>query len=266
MDVFVSVYDLTSILEYEGNGPAPIAPELKTVSATDSIGETLYIMSRNNYSQIGVEKDGSLSGVVSYRSVVETQLVLSEMDGYNGEWFELEASIVITDAEELPRTADILDLFEHLTDNAYAIVEAEDGSYHIITDYDLMTFITESLLPFLQIEEIETSLRTAIRSVYENPDDKVKKVTERIDERVRTVDGVDDCSFIHYEMIIGSGWEDGFSDIFLREKKFTVELIKHVRRSRNDIFHFKSSDRSQKGLLELDLATRHLHEATERIE
>jgi predicted transcriptional regulator len=80
----VSEYNIASILNYESNGPTPIAPELEAVSATAPLGETLDLMSKHDYSQLGIEENGSISGVVSYRSVVETQLVLSEMDDYSG--------------------------------------------------------------------------------------------------------------------------------------------------------------------------------------
>lgn len=261
----MSEYDITSILEYESNDPTPIAPEIETVPATDPIGETLELMSKNNYSQLGVKKNGSLTGIVSYRSVVETQLVISDMNNYRGEWFNIKTGTATTEVKKLPQSADILELFDHLTHNPYAVIEG-DESYHIVTDYDLLTFITESLRPFLQIEQVENSLREVIRFVYENSDNRIKEISGEEEDKLRQADGVSDCGFIHYERTISENWEEGFADIFRESKSFTINLIKYIREERNNIVHFTSSDRAQRRLLELDLAVRYLEEARQRLE
>jgi hypothetical protein len=267
----VSEYNIASILNYESNGPTPIAPELEAVSATAPLGETLDLMSKHDYSQLGIEENGSISGVVSYRSVVETQLVLSEMDDYSGGWFNVETRLAATEVKELPRSADILELFEHLTDNTYAVVGDEDGVDHIITDYDLLSFLTETLRPFLQIEEVETALREIIRSVYDNPDNRVSEISgheneDKEEDRLPPAESVSDCSFVNYSITISKDWDEVFSDVFSRDRDFTTSLIEHIGSLRNEIFHFRSTDRAQRRLLELDLATRYLEETIQGIE
>jgi predicted transcriptional regulator len=260
-------YQVSDVLEYDRNDRIEIAPELETVAASTPVVETLEKMGRNKYSQMGVSKGDELLGMVSYRSVVDTLLVISQIDDYSGDWTEIDTELATVEAHEIGENRDILELFEHLTTVPYVIVKTND-SCRIITDYDLMTFITESIEPFLKIEEIENLIRKIIRGVYDDPGSRIADEFEsdstgddESDSPVRSISTVDECSFKHYEIIVSKDWDEKFDELFTGERDFTRELISYVGNTRNEIFHFRTEDRSQRDLLELELAARHVRRA-----
>lgn len=74
---------------------------------------------------------------------------------------------------------------------------SDTDSLQIITDYDLLHYLRDSIEPFLLIEDIELSIRNLIETAF--PQDLDTQLQEFYhDKDVRTLESITDCSFGHY--------------------------------------------------------------------
>ncbi|WP_323677688.1 CBS domain-containing protein [Halorubellus sp. PRR65] len=226
------------------------APAFKTVPADTTIRDAVDEMLSKNFSQLGLTKDGELIGAVSYRSICRTVLVAEEL--YDDPR-KLSDRAVET-AVERPRTVheddSLTDLFSILGERSYVLVEEQEGSTRIITDYDLREFWRQATEPFLLIEETELAIRGIIRSEFDGELSKALRTMTEGAEHLETVDAIEDCSFGHYVQFTSEHWEDGFEDFFDQRPDFVRNLINRLGENRNRLFHFRIDNREE---LDLDV-------------
>lgn len=229
------------------------APTLETVQVDTRLGTVIERMLSKKFSQMGLTRDGTLVGVVSFQSIARALMVTDEVLSNPGDAGDRVAEMAVEKPKIVRTDNNIEDLFDLLGDRSYVLVEdksavqQDDGAvpYRIITDYDIREFWREATEPFLLIEEMEITVRQIIASVLgEEVPDILSELSEETDN-LRPVSQLDDCSFAHYRQLISVHWEDGFDEYFSERRSFVRELIARVNENRNRLFHFRIEDRSE---------------------
>lgn len=222
------------------------APPIATVPSSATLQTAIDEMFDNQYDQLGVERDGDLIGMVSFRSITRAIKVatrVADSDGFNDRAVEIavEEPTAVVQPDD-----DLFTLFDLLADHLYVLVASPDETYHIITDWDLHHFLQAELEDFLLIAEIESAIRALFRRAY--PDDLADRLTDTFTDmdEVRTPASIDDCSFIHYRIFL-SKHNDDFAHYFGEEPAFARSLLKEVGEIRNQLFHFRSTGTSDDG-------------------
>lgn len=225
------------------------APAFETVTAETSLRDVIELMLARKYSQVGITRGGELVGAVSYQSIARALLATDELFDSPKRLSNRTAELAV----EKPRVVDSDDeldtLFSILGERSYVLVDAADG-YRIITDYDIREFWRESTRPFLLIEDIENAIRSIIRDVYGEETAETLSTLSADSDHLRSVEGLDECSFSHYEFLFSKNWNDGFDEFFHERKDFIRQLINRIGEHRNQLFHFRIEDRSD---LDLDV-------------
>ena len=143
----------------------PIENTLQTVKYDLGLESALRQMFENSYTQIGVERDGELVGIVTYRSVVRTLLAFQRLEVGHKTLDKISVGAAVEDAHTISEDENLLAVFDALAEYTYIIVDRED-EWRILTDYDLLTRLKQMLEPFLLIESIEMQLRDVFTRVF----------------------------------------------------------------------------------------------------
>lgn len=213
--------------------------EIETVNAQDPLITAIRVMFENDYTQLGIERNGDIVGMISYRSISRVLSILRKL----GAEKNLPGRQVGIATEEISPvvkpTDDLIVLFDLLSENPYVIVRNEDNRpLEILTNYDLLQYLQDSIEPFLLIEDIERSVREIIRDAFsENLDQELQEFFDEKD--IRTPDEITDCSFGHYPQFMSENW-GRFDGYFEENGDFVRRLLSEVGDVRNKIFHFRS--------------------------
>lgn len=213
--------------------------ELETVEAQDSLISAIEIMFENDYTQLGVERGGNVVGMISYRSISRVLTILRKL-GTDKNLPGREVVIATEDISPVVEpTDDIIDLFDLLSESPYVIVDSgDDEPYEILTNYDLLLYLRDSIEPFLLIEDIERNTREIIKDAFS--DDLSEELQKFFrDKDIRTPNEITDCSFGHYPHFMLNNWPE-FDDYFQENGEFVFNLLTEVGDIRNKIFHFRS--------------------------
>lgn len=223
-------------------GDVPSYP-LETIQANDSLLDAVEKMFENNYTQLGIERDGEVVGMVSYRSIARVLKIMRKM-GVEKNLPGRPVTIAIEDTEPVVSPdEELISLFDLLDEDPYVLVEDQrEGTFDILTNYDLLHFIRDSSEPFLLIEEIERSIRDMFEHVFPaNLEDKL--INAFTDMDISAPETVTDCSFGHYPIFISKNWPE-FEEYFEEDRDFVIQLLKEVGDIRNQLFHFRTEDNS----------------------
>lgn len=213
--------------------------ELVSVDYQDNLISAIETMFENGYSQLGVEKAGETIGMISYRSISRVLSILRTL-GADKNLPGRTVQIAIEDVEPVVEpTDDLVVLFDLLAEDPYVLIQQPDQeSLEIVTNYDLLHYLRDSIEPFLMIEDIEISIRALLKEAF--PDDLDTELHDFYqDMDIRTPDGLYDCSFGHYPQFICQNW-GVFEPYFEENGDFTRRLIEEVGDIRNQIFHFRT--------------------------
>lgn len=212
---------------------------LETVAANESLLSALETMFESDFTQLGIQDDGKLIGMVSYRSIARVLKIMRKM-GIDKNLTERSVTIAIEDVEPVVEPSDdLVSLFDLLAEHPYVLVKSPEGEdVEILTDYDLLHFLRDSSEPFLLIEEIERSVRQLMRSEFSGSvADELVSAFEGME--MRTPERISDCSFGHYPVFISKNW-DAFSPHFEENRDFVTQLLNEVGDVRNKLFHFRT--------------------------
>lgn len=126
-----------------------------------------------------------------------------------------------------------------LAENPYVLVDDPDEeSLRILTNYDLLHYLRESIEPFLLIEDIELSIReTIVHAFPENLDAELQVFYDGQD--IRMPQKITDCSFGHYPELMRQN-RSRFDPYFEENGDFLRRLINEVGDIRNTLFHFRT--------------------------
>lgn len=213
--------------------------ELETVDAQDTLISAIEVMFENDYSQLGIERDSEVVGMVSYRSISRVLSILRKL-GTDKNLPGRQVGIAIEEISSVVEPdEDLIVLFDLLSESPYVIVQtAEDHPFEILTNYDLLHYLRDSIEPFLLIEDIERSIRELIQDAF--PDDLDRELQSFFAEKeIRTPDRISDCSFGHYPQFMSQNWPQ-FEEYFEENGDFVRRLLVEVGNIRNKIFHFRS--------------------------
>lgn len=213
--------------------------KLETVDAQDTLISAIGVMFENDYTQLGVERNGGIVGMVSYRSISRVLSILRKL-GADKNLPGRRVEIAIEEVSPIVEPdEDLIVLFDLLSENPYVIVPCKDSqSLEILTNYDLLHYLHNSIEPFLLIEDIERSTREIIRDAF--PDNLDEELQEFFgDKDIRTPDNINDCSFGNYPQFMSANWPR-FDDYFEENGDFVRRLLSEVGDIRNKIFHFRS--------------------------
>ena len=214
--------------------------ELETVTTESTLIDALETMFENDYTQLGIENDGEVVGMISYRSISRFLSILRRL----GAEKNLPSRTVGMAIEELQPVVspgdDLIILFDLLSENPYVLVrESEEATPEILTTYDLLHYLRDSIEPFLLIEDIERSTRAIIQDAFpDDLDDELREFFESKD--IRTPNGLTDCSFGHYTQFMRANWPR-FEPYFDENGDFVGEVIFEAGKLRNQIFHFRAN-------------------------
>jgi hypothetical protein len=196
-------------------------------------------MFEKDYDQLGIERDGETVGMVSYQSISRVLTLLRRL-GADKNLPGRAVEIAIEDLEPVvDPDDDFVVLFDLLAENPYVIVDVSDTDpLQIVTNYDLLHYLRDSIEPFLLIEDIELSIRNLIESAFPEGLDTQLQEFHR-DKDVRTPESITDCSFGHYPQFMRQNWPR-FEPYFQENGDFVGRLISEVGEIRNSIFHFRT--------------------------
>ncbi|MEZ3163131.1 CBS domain-containing protein [Halorubrum sp. RMP-47] len=218
----------------------PIDNRLRTVRYDLALESALRRMFENGYTQVGVERDGELVGIVTYRSVVRTLLAFHQLDVGHKTLDKVSVGAAVEDAHTVSEDEAVLAVFDALAEHTYIVVDRGEG-WHILTDYDLLTRLKRMLEPFLLIESIEMRLREILaRALGDALSDELAATFDE-DHPLPTPASVDHCSYAHYAQFISIHWAE-FEPIFDDQQDVIRELVLEIGDMRNRLFHFRIDD------------------------
>lgn len=213
--------------------------ELETVKAHDPLIAALEVMFENDYTQLGIEKDGEVIGIVSYRSISRVLSILRRL-GVDKDLPGRKVEIAIEEVSPVVKPSDDLTvLFDRLMKSPYVIVEVSDEHrFEILTNYDLLQYLRDSIEPFLLIEDIERATRRIIAHAFgDDLEDAIRECFA--DSNIRAPDNLSDCSFGHYPQLMRANWPK-LEDYFEHDGDFVGRILREVGDIRNKIFHFRA--------------------------
>ena len=218
----------------------PMENALRTVEYDLALESALRRMFERDYTQIGVERDGDLVGVVTYRSVVRTLLAFNQLEVGHKTLDKISVGAAVDDAHTISEDETILAVFDALAEHTYIAVDRGD-EWCILTDYDLLTRLKRMLEPFLLIESIEMQLRDIFTRVF--GDSLSEQLTETFDKDhpLPSPASIEHCSYAHYAQFISIHWEE-FESVFDDERDVIRELVLEIGDMRNRLFHFRVDD------------------------
>jgi hypothetical protein len=217
-----------------------IPNELETVNYDLPLEDVLREMFDHGYTQIGVERDSELLGVVTYRSAVRTLLALHQLDVNDRSLDTISVSAAVEEVATVSEDTDILSLFDILAEQTFLIVE-RDNDWRIFTDFDLLTQLKQSIEPFMLIESIEMSIRDLFGRTFGDDLAEILADTFDDDHPLPTPPSVEHCSFGHYAQFVSMHWES-FEPVFEDRRDVVRELILEIGDIRNQLFHFRVDD------------------------
>lgn len=215
--------------------------ELVSVDTETTLISAIETMFENDYSQLGIEREGEVVGMISYRSISRVLTILRRLD-IEKDLPRRTVEIAIEDLEPVIKAdEDLVILFDELAENPYVIVEVpNEDPLRLITNYDLLHYLRSSIEPFLLIEDIERSIRDIFNAAFEENLDS--ELQEFFDEKeIRTPTSLTDCSFGHYPQFMAGNW-GRFRDFFqeMDDGDFVNRLLIEIGDIRNKIFHFRT--------------------------
>ncbi|MFC7131464.1 CBS domain-containing protein [Haloferax chudinovii] len=218
----------------------PIGNILQTVEYDLELETALRQMFESGYTQIGVERDGELVGIVTYRSVVRTLLAFHQLEVGHKTLDKISVGAAVEDAHTISEDETLLAIFDALAEYTYIVVTRDD-EWRILTDYDLLTRLKQMLEPFLLIESIEMQLRDIFTRVFGDSLSEQLSGTFGDDHPLPTPASVEHCSYAHYAQFISIHWEE-FESLFDDQQDVIRELVLEIGDMRNRLFHFRIDD------------------------
>lgn len=209
-----------------------------TVDLDDSIQDALTLMLEHDFDQLPVVSDDGVEGTVTYKSVAK---YVKSMDDPRVE--ETTVKIALnTNPKFVERDHDIFELFDTLAEDDYVLIGDQDDLDGILTRYDILYFLEHQVEPFLQIGEIEESLRYLFRTSFDDLDQAIDETfADRAehDESYEAPDRPEDFSFDDYRMFMMRNL-DHLPPRLSQERDMVESLLEDIRETRNALLHFRA--------------------------
>ena len=209
-----------------------------TVHLNDSIQDALTIMLEKDFTQLPVMSNDGVEGTVTYKSVSRYVKSMDEL--------HLEETSVKIALNTNPRFVDlehdIFELFDTLAEDEYVLLGSEDNLEGILTRYDVFYFLEDQVKPFLQIGEIEESLRHLFRISCNNLEQRIEDAfadRAKHDDSYTPPESLEDFSFDDYRLFMMKNL-DQLPPRLSQEREMVENLLEDTGDTRNALFHFRA--------------------------
>lgn len=207
-----------------------------TIHLDDSIYEALSIMFRRDFSQLPVLLDDHVTGTVTYESIAR---MLKSVP--NTDIRDKSVKGALVSPRFISEDQDLFQLFETFADDEYVLVGTKENLTGILTRYDVFYFLRDQFEPFIQVGDIERSLRILFRDHVPNLEQKIEETftpRENGDPSYSPPDSIDHFNFEEYKRFIVRNIEH-LPGRIAHEREFVLDLLEQVRQNRNALFHFR---------------------------
>jgi CBS domain-containing protein len=215
----------------------PNRDKVLCIKQKETVRDALIKMIQNDYSQLPVvDEGGNLVGIITEKTIIRTYYHISERVPL----FNLTVDHCLSPAVTLSIDQDIFEALDQLQ-RTYAVVIIEGRKpIGLLTHYDTTHFFRDLTEGLIIVEDIETTLRQYIESIYESE--------ERLNQALINAFGANGdlpnreyerLSFGQYIQLIihKKNWAD-FEPCFSSAVLFE-HLMNEVRQIRNQIAHFR---------------------------
>lgn len=209
-----------------------------TIDLDNTVYQALDRMFTHNFSQLPVMNGGTVSGVVTYKSICQMLKAVPE-PGIP----QLTVKGALVQPRYVDEDEDVFNLLETFAEDEYVLVGHAENLTGILTRYDVFHFLRRQFEPFIKIGGIERSLRTLFTESIPNLDERIQETFgPRADDDASysVPDSVEHFNFEEYKRFIVVNFDHLPSHIE-NDRDFILELLEKVRKTRNSLFHFRSS-------------------------
>jgi len=231
-------YSVEQIIQYPAN--------LTCVQIDDAIMQALDLMIEHNYSQLPVlDTDGCLLGMVTYESIMRATR------SFNVKLESLSVRDAMVKAPHHFQDDDLFDLLDDLKNtNAVVIIDPGGHPTGIVTSFDTTEFLRDRTEDTMRLEEVELTIKDFIKLAYRN--DKGEIDEEKLNQAIgglfvpkdiqqnKKPKAFDELSLNDYIILLTDRFAWDFLATILKIKRDAlIELLQKVRKTRNDLAHFR---------------------------
>lgn len=221
--------------------PSPVC-----VREDTPVSEALTLMLEHDFSQLPVivTEDGLTEpvGMVTYRGI------LRGIRYFQASLEELTVKDVLENAPIFTPDDDLFDILDAVkTDSAVLIVDSDSpGLIGIVTSYDTTEYFRNRTEDLMRVEDVELMIKDFIRAAYPSEDEEIntpefnkvlKAVTKHYD-RPKKFSELTLGDYIH--LLVHTTTWNKVGHYFSTDREHTRKLLEDVRRTRNDLAHFRS--------------------------
>jgi len=207
------------------------------VNGKETVRDALVKMVRHDYSQLPVIDDaGNLTGIITERTITRTYYHVSESIPL----FNLTVDHCQSPAVTLSIDQDIFEALDRLQSASALVITEGRKPVGLLTHYDTTHFFRNLTEGLIIVEDIETTLRQYIKSVYSTEE----QLTQALINQFGGSDGIPNREYerltfgqyLHF-ILNKKNWPD-FVPYFTEPILFE-QLMNGVREIRNQIAHFR---------------------------
>lgn len=223
------------------NSVIPEAQEVVTVGPLTPVGEALVLLERHRFSQVPVIRGVEVLGSFSYRSFSRRAIEL-QRGRYRLE--ELPVEEFMEDLDIAHATAELVSIFEALDRDDAVLIGAPNDLQAIVTPMDVLRYLYRLAEPYIQIGEIERSLRmvvvasvngeelaecarNALAQQYKGQEGELPTQAEAMTLGQLVAIVRDGRNWKHFEPLLGS------------RRELVAARLSPLPDLRNDVFHFR---------------------------
>ncbi len=224
----------------------PNSTNLTCVEIDDAIMKALDLMIEHNYSQLPVlDEDGCLLGMVTYESIMRATR------SFNVKLESLSVRDAMIKAPHHFQDDDLFDLLDDLKNtNAVVIIDPGRHPTGIVTSFDTTEYLRDRTEDTMRLEEVELTIKDFIKLSYRN--DKGEVDEEKLNQAIgglfvqkdaqlnKTLREFDDLTLNDYIIMLTDKFTwDFLAPILKMKRDALIELLQKVRKTRNDLAHFR---------------------------
>jgi CBS domain-containing protein len=232
---------LLTRLFHRVNSVIPEDQEVATVGPQMTVAEALVLLQRNRFSQVAVVRGAEVLGSFSYRSFTRAAIRLQQQQH---RLEELPVEEFMEDLDTVHATSELASIFDALDRDDAVLIGAPDNLQAIVTPMDVMRYLYRLAEPYVQLGEIERSLRMvvvasvdsqelsecahrALAPAYQAREADLPTQAEAmtLGELVSIVR--DSRNWPHFEPLLGS------------RRELVAARLSPLPELRNDVFHFR---------------------------
>ena len=224
------------------NSVIPEAQEVVTVAPSTTAGEALALLAQHRFSQVPVVRGGEVLGSFSYRSFARGAVELHPQ--VHGALEEVPAEEFMEALDIAHATEELASIFDALDRDDAVLVGAPNDLQAVVTPMDALRYLYRLTEPYVQLGEIERSLRMVVDASVE--DGQLAECARQALQREyegREADlptRAEDMTLGELVSIIrdGRNWQH-FEPLLGSRRELVAARLRPLPSLRNDVFHFR---------------------------